>query len=319
MSTNHLIFGEGFGPNGNRLAPSDRSKDLYNHGFTSGSDSHSNGPINANPNSGSITDQNSGTNFPNGRGSPSTLGSDSFLNRPVNPNSHGSQNGNGKTTGPSNENVRPSILATRRPIYNGSGPNKLIDATNTNGGGSHTHTNSHGTHTPSTDGGSSNGRQSQRHGTGPNPPNYVNTNTGSPDNVSHNKNPPIRSGGYDTSGNGHGGHGQHSDNGKSQTGNGGNGLQPYDQMRNKNPSFGKETSDTFDQTHGRIPSNVDSGGNGIPSSGSQTTDVLSGFRNVFKLPPGLCLVKCDSMKPGQALTSDQIRDAYASSGLNGKQ
>lgn len=306
----HLIFDKGFGPGGNRLPPSDRLKDVYSHGYTSGSDSHSNGPINTNPNSGSTTDQNSGTNIPNGRGSSSTLGSDSFLNRPVNPNGHLSQNGNGngKTTGPSNENVRPSILATRRPIYNGSGPNKLVDATN--GGGSHSHTNSHGAHTSTNDGGSSNGRQSQRHGTGPNAPNYGNTNTGSPDNVPHNKNQPIRSGNYDTSGNGHGGHG-HSDNGKTQTG---NGLQPYEQIRNKNPSFGKETSDTFDQTHGRTPTNVDSGGNG-----AQTTDVLSGFRTVFKLPPGLCLVKCDSLKPGQALTPDQIRDAYISSGLNGEQ
>lgn len=282
-------------------------KDVYSHGYTSGTDSNSNGPVNSN--TGSITDQGgSGTHYANGRGpSSNTLGSDSFLHRPVTPSSHQ----NGKTTGPSNENTRPSILATRRPFYNGSGPGKLVDGTN--GDGSH----SHGTHSSSTDGGSSNGRQPQRHhhGTGPHSgpgshsTNYVNTNNGSPDNSPHNKNQPIRSGTYDTSGNGH------TDSGRSPTN---NGLQPYDQIRNRNPPFGKETSNTFDQTHGRPSTDVGTRGNGIPSTGPQTTDVLSGFRNVFKLPPGLCLVKCESLKPGQALTSDQIRDAFISSGLNGK-
>lgn len=300
-----LIIGKGFGPGGNRDRPSDRLKDVYNQGYTSGSDSRPNGPIN--PNTGSITDQNSGTHFTNGRGpspSPSTLGSDSFLNRPVNPNGHQNGNQNGKT----NDNKVPSILATRRPFYNGSGPGKLVDATN--GDGSNTHANSHGTHTSTNDGGPSNGRQPQRH-------HSTGIHSGSSDNLPHNKNQPIRSGTYDTSGNGHGSHGSngHSDSDRPQTG---NGLRPYDQTRNRNPSFGKEPSNTFDQTNGRTPTDVENSGNGGPSSGPQTTDVLSGFRNVFKLPPGLCLVKCESLRPGQALTSDQIRDAFTSSGLNGE-
>lgn len=296
-----MIIGEGFGPGGSRDRPSDRLKDVYNQGYTSGSDSRSNGPIN--PNTGSITDQNTGTHFTNGRGpssSPSsTLGSDSFLNRPE---SNGHQNGKG--------NKAPSILATRRPFYNGSGPGKLIDATNGDAN-SHTHGNSHGTHTSTSDGGPS-GRQPQRHhGSG--------SHTSSSDNLPTGKqeNQPIRSGTYDTSGNGHGSHGGNgrSDIDRHQTG---NGLRPYDQTRNRNPPFGKETSNTFDQTHGRTPTDVENSGNGNPSTGPQTTDVLSGFRNVFKLPPGLCLVKCESLRPGQALTSDQIRDAFTSSGLNGK-
>lgn len=280
--------------------PSDRLKDVYSNGYTSGSDSHPNAPSNVGPNSGSLTDRNAGTPSTNGRGpSVTTLGSDSFLNRPVNPNS-GQSNQNGKTSGSSspNENGRPSIQATRRPNSSGSGPGKLIDASND--GNTRNNGNSHGTYTPSTDhgGGSLNGRQphqdGRRHGTGPSSSNYGNTNAGSPDNSAQNKNSPIRSGTYDSSVNGRGGH---SDGDKAQNG---NNLQPYDQTRNRNPSGGKETSDS-----------------GSPS-GPQSTDSLSGFRNVFKLPPGLCLVKCETLRPGQALTSDQIRDAFVSSGLNGK-
>lgn len=292
-----MIIRKGFGPGGNRDRPS-HLKDVYNQGYTSGSDSRPNGPIN--PNTGSITDQNSGTHFTNGRGPSTSVGSDSFLNRPVNPNGHQ----NGKT----NENKVPSILATRRPIYNGSGPGKLVDGTN--GDGSNTHANSHGIHTSTSDDRPSNGRQPQRHhGTG--------SHTSSSDNLPNNKNQPIRSGPYDTSGNGHGSHGGHGhrDSDRPPTG---NGLRPFDQTRNRNPPFGKETSNTFDQTPERTPTDVENSGNGSPSTGPETTDVLSGFRNVFKLPPGLCLVKCESLRPGQALTSDQIRDAFTASGSNGK-
>lgn len=298
-----LFFNEGFGPNNGRSPPNERLKDVYSNGYTPGSDTHPNAPINVNPNSGSITDRNSGTHSKHGKGPSSSLGSDSFLNRPVNPNSQTNQNG--KNTEPSsNDNGRPSILATRRPIPNGSGPDKLVDATND--GNTNLHTNSRGPYTPSTDSGRpSNTRQPHRHRTGPNSSDYDNANTDSSDNSPHGKNPPVRTSGYDTSANEHGGHGGqgghrdygHSDNSKTQTG---NGLQPYDQLRNRNPSVGKDTSE--------------------PESppGPQTTDVLSGFRNVFKLPPGLCLVKCESLRPGQALTPDQIRDAFVSSGLDGK-
>lgn len=51
-----------------------------------------------------------------------------------------------------------------------------------------------------------------------------------------------------------------------------------------------------------------------------STDVLAGLRNAFKLPPGLCLVQCDTLKPDQvSLTPAQIKDAFASSGLSGIQ
>lgn len=44
----------------------------------------------------------------------------------------------------------------------------------------------------------------------------------------------------------------------------------------------------------------------IPSS-----DIYEGIRNILKLPPGLCLVKCDTLREGQTpLSEDQVRDWY---------
>lgn len=54
-------------------------------------------------------------------------------------------------------------------------------------------------------------------------------------------------------------------------------------------------------------------------SPSQTSDIMTQLRNAFKLPPGFCLVRCDSLKPGQiSLTPQQVKDAFASAGLFGK-
>lgn len=52
-----------------------------------------------------------------------------------------------------------------------------------------------------------------------------------------------------------------------------------------------------------------------------TSDIYAGIRNILKLPPGLCLVKCDTLREGQSpLTEDQIRDWYDSTrpGLGGQ-
>lgn len=52
-----------------------------------------------------------------------------------------------------------------------------------------------------------------------------------------------------------------------------------------------------------------------------TSDIYAGIRNILKLPPGLCLVKCDTLREGQSpLTEDQIRDWYESTrpGLGGQ-
>lgn len=52
---------------------------------------------------------------------------------------------------------------------------------------------------------------------------------------------------------------------------------------------------------------------------SQTSDIMTQLRNAFKLPPGFCLVRCDSLQPGQiSLTPEQVKDAFALSGLFGK-
>lgn len=49
-----------------------------------------------------------------------------------------------------------------------------------------------------------------------------------------------------------------------------------------------------------------------------TSDVYGGFRRVFKLPPGLCLVKCDSLRPGQTpLNPDEVLSAIETPGTFG--
>lgn len=104
------MFFVGFGPEGSRLSPSERLKDIYSHGISpNGDSSRPGGHTNTIPSSGSLTDTHPGVHTSNGRGG-SSMGSDSFLNRPVNGQS-------GKTI----DNQRPSILATRRPFSNGSG------------------------------------------------------------------------------------------------------------------------------------------------------------------------------------------------------
>lgn len=45
---------------------------------------------------------------------------------------------------------------------------------------------------------------------------------------------------------------------------------------------------------------------------------MTRLKKILKLPPGLCLVRCDTVKPGQLLTPEQIKDAYVTSGLLGK-
>lgn len=54
----------------------------------------------------------------------------------------------------------------------------------------------------------------------------------------------------------------------------------------------------------------------IPSRGSDSSDVYNGIRNAFKLPPGLCLVRCDTLRADQqSLTPQQAHDAFVSSGI----
>lgn len=55
-----------------------------------------------------------------------------------------------------------------------------------------------------------------------------------------------------------------------------------------------------------------------PSQFPSTSDLMTRIRNAFKLPPGICLVRCDSLKSDQvSLTPEQVKDAFASAGLFG--
>lgn len=292
------MYFKGFGPN-SRTPPSDRIKDVYSHGYPSGVDSQTGSLTNPSPGSSSLTDQHPGIQTSNGRG-PSSLGSDTFLNRPVTSNGQ-----NGRTNQPVDAS-RPSILATRRPISNGGGIGKLIDGSNVAG------SNSPGSFTPQTgDGGSTTGRLPSRSGSNSNLPSYHGSTS---DGSSPGKNQPIRSGSYDTTGNGNGNGSGYPDSGRTTSN---NGFHPIDQSRNRDSSNSKQPSDTFDQNQNK-PSSSHSANAGSATTGQPSTDGLSAFRNVFKLPPGLCLVRCESLKPGQALTADQIKDAFVSSGLIGK-
>lgn len=47
-----------------------------------------------------------------------------------------------------------------------------------------------------------------------------------------------------------------------------------------------------------------------------TSDVYNAIRNAFKLPPGLCLVRCDTLRSDQqSLTPQQAHDAFTSAGI----
>lgn len=47
-----------------------------------------------------------------------------------------------------------------------------------------------------------------------------------------------------------------------------------------------------------------------------TSDVYNAIRNAFKLPPGLCLVRCDTLRSDQqSLTPQQVHDAFTLAGI----
>lgn len=190
-------------------------------------------------------------------------------------------------------------MAGRKPGSNGSDAGKIIDGTS---GGSQPGFG------PSHDGGSTtNGRGSSGRPSGTNLPSYnqVNGGSGSPDTSSTSgRSQPIRSGTYDTSS--PTGYPDNGSGGRSQTQP--TGLQPIDHSR-------KQPGDAYGKTH-RPGSNGENGSGS--SSGAPSSDVFDGLRNIFKLPPGLCLVRCDTVRPGQSLTPDQIRDTIESGGQPSK-
>lgn len=187
---------------------------------------------------------------------------------------------NGKPSGPQIEitNGRPSILAGRKTPTNGLDTGKLVDGTNIG--------EQPNTFGPSHQGGFPNGRTPS-------------VKSGYPDSsLPGRAQQPSRNGQYDlpTGENG-------LPNGRSHP----TGLQPIDHTRNGGSPSSRQPIDSFGQPHNGGSDN----GSGLPSS-----DLNTGLRNIFKLPPGLCLVRCDTLRPGQvSLNPDQIRDAFVSSGL----
>lgn len=54
------------------------------------------------------------------------------------------------------------------------------------------------------------------------------------------------------------------------------------------------------------------------SDSSSSSNVYDSLRDAFKLPAGLCLVRCDSLRPDQSpLSPDQVRDVLIASGRPG--
>lgn len=271
--------------------PSDRIKEAYGNGYPSGIDSQQPGALGGISGPGSITEQQPGVHTHNGRG-PSS--GSSFLNQPIS---------SGKPTGAHiDTNGRaPSILAGRKNGSNGLDAGKLIDGTTHRGnqpspstiyGASHENVPTNGRTSPS----------NRLSTSGSQLPSY--SSISSPDALPG-RSQPIRSGTYDTNG--------YPDGRLPSTT---TGLQPIDQSRAVSSLSGRPSTDAYGQTRsGSIGENGNAGG----SNGSPSTDVLTGLRNAFKLPPGLCLVRCDTLRSGQtSLSTDQIRDAFISSGLPGK-
>lgn len=292
---------KGFGPSSGRL-PSDRLKEPYGNGYPSSIDSqHPGAGFNGLPSAGSIAEQQPGVHTHGGRGPSSGGRGSSFLNQPLSA---------GKPSGPhiDTSGRAPSILAgrERKNGANGSDASKLIDGSAHRG---HQPSPS-APYGPSHDRGSTSGRipsSSRLPTTGSQLPSYSST---SSSDTSPSRPQPIRSGTYDTNG--------YADGRLPSTS---TGLQPIDQSRGDNlrgvtSPIGRPSTDSYGQTR---PGSAGESGSGGVSNGSPSTDVISGLRNAFKLPPGLCLVRCDTLRSGQtSLTDDQIRDAFISSGLPGK-
>lgn len=76
------------------------------------------------------------------------------------------------------------------------------------------------------------------------------------------------------------------------------------------------------QPDSRYPVNAGSGNLVVPTHPrapeSTTSDVYNAIRNAFKLPPGLCLVRCDTLRSDQqTLSPQQAHDAFISAGIIG--
>lgn len=95
------------------------------------------------------------------------------------------------------------------------------------------------------------------------------------------------------------------------------GSQSTDQSRNGGTSHGKHPVDSFGQNRPTSTGDGTGGTSGTGGTGVLSTDAIEALRKAFKLPPGLCLVKCDTLRSGQVLSQDQMKDALSYGEVNG--
>lgn len=142
---------------------------------------------------------------------------------------------------------------------------------------------------------------------------------GSPDNINAGGNGGRQPSAYDTTSGDNNGSQQKQPNIQNRpTGGGSLPTHPYTGTSHDS----RPTTAGFDerQTNGRYPD--DTGSRNLVSTyprapDSTTSDVYNAIRNAFKLPPGLCLVRCDTLRSDQqSLTPQQAHEAFISAGIS---
>lgn len=321
----------GFGPSATRGPSNFKDLQTFGTGFPSTVDNiPQNGVLSVTPAPVAVSTNPAGSSiYQHNRGQPSNVGGSSLLNRPI-------SNGKPQTTGV-DHTTRPSILAGRKTTSSNSDNNKLGDGSGASG-------------SPSSFGMQSTSRPSSSiyGSTGSNfPDSSLPPHKMKPNRVFHDSR--IGTGSqpslYDTSSSTSSGnafdrsrdssvHGPESydgrtlnkpsvndgDRSKTKTGSISNpGSLPSLRQTSSQPSISTHSIQPGSSVYtdgSRIQNPAD---HGTESAINQPgTDSLSNLRNAFKLPPGLCLSQCDTLKPGQySLTPEQIRDAFIASGLIG--
>lgn len=318
----------GFGPSATRVPSNLKDLQTFGTGFSStGDDNPQNGVLSVTPAPITVSTNPAGNIYQSNRGQPSNVG------RPI-------SNGKPQTTGSGvdHTSTRPSILAGRKTIPNHLDNNKLVDGSGTSG-------------SPSSFGVQPTSRPSSSNylNMGSNfPDSSLPSQRMQPNRVSFDSR--IGTGGqpspYDTSSSTPSGNTFDRSRAPSVPG-----SASYDRTfikpsvndgdrpktvtgsilhQSRLPSLSQTSQPSIltpsiqpggsVYTDGsRIQSPADHGTESTGTAISQLeTDSLSNLRNTFKLPPGLCLVRCDTLKSGQySLTPEQIRDAFIASGLIG--
>lgn len=316
----------GFGPSATRSSSNLKDLQTFGTGFSSTGDHIAqNGVLSVTPAPITVTTDSSGNIYQPNRSQPSNVGGSSFLNRPI-------SNGKPKSTSSDTDHTtRPSILAGRKTIPSNldnnsfdSSPSsfgmQLTSRPSLSNYGS-TGSNFLESSLPSQRMQPNRGSYDSRIVTGGQPSPYdTSTSTTSENAFDRSRAPGAPgSGSYDRKFN------------KPSVNDGDRSKSTTDLI--SHPSNSPSLSQTSSQPSISTPS-IQPGGS-VSTDGSRIespadhgtefeisqpgTDSLSKLRNAFKLPPGLCLVRCDTLKPGEySLTPEQIRDAFIASGLIGR-